>query len=209
MIEWILIFLLFIVILVLFHNYSKVKGQIEQQARVIFDSWRQKEREELDTWKATEWQEFDKWRAKEREDLDKWKVTELERLSNEKAQIHFEKWMMEEERNIRCDAIKRSQSVTRGKVTECLIPFFPDFPYNPKDARFLGTPVDLIVFDGLSDEGEVQEVAFIEIKTGKTAGLSKRERAVRDCINEGRVEYYTIHQSFDETDNQLGDMRIK
>lgn len=188
MIEWVLIFILFIVILVLFHNYSKVKGQIEQQARVIFDSWRQKESEET----------------------EKWKTTELERLSTEKALIQFENWRLTEEQNIRTDAIKRSQSVTRGKVTESLIPFFPDFPYNPKDARFLGTPVDLIVFDGLSDEeGEVQEVAFIEIKTGKTASLSKRERAVRDCIRNGRVQYYTIHQSFDETDNLFVDMKVK
>ncbi|ADN35848.1 Holliday junction resolvase [Methanolacinia petrolearia DSM 11571] len=187
MIEWALIFLLFIVILVLFYNYSKIKGQIEQQARVIFDSWSQKKSE----------------------DIDRWKTTELERLSSEKARIQFENWRLAEEQNIRTDAIKRSQSVTRGKVTECLIPFFPDFPYNPKDARFLGTPVDLIVFDGLSDEDEIQEVAFIEIKTGKTANLSKRERAVRDCIRGGRVQYYTIHQSFDESENLFVDMKVK
>lgn len=94
-----------------------------------------------------------------------------------------------------------------GKVTECLIPYFPDFPYNPKDARFLGTPpVDLIVFDGLSDADEVEKVVFVEIKTGKAANLSKRERAVRECIKAGRVQYSTIHQSFDEDANRLRDM---
>ncbi|WP_209690401.1 Holliday junction resolvase-like protein [Methanomicrobium sp. W14] len=38
---------------------------------------------------------------------------------------------------IRTDAIKRSQSVTRGKVTGFLIPFFPDFPYTPGMQGFL------------------------------------------------------------------------
>jgi predicted Holliday junction resolvase-like endonuclease len=38
--------------------------------------------------------------------------------------------------------------VTFGKVTEHFIPDLPDFAYNPKDARFLGSPVDFIVFDG-------------------------------------------------------------
>jgi predicted Holliday junction resolvase-like endonuclease len=70
-------------------------------------------------------------------------------------------------------------------VHEQLIPILPDFPFNPKDARFLGSPVDLIVFDGL-DGGDLRRVVFIEVKTGG-AGLSKRERQLRDVIKAGRV----------------------
>ncbi|MDD3857069.1 MAG: Holliday junction resolvase-like protein [Methanoculleus sp.] len=184
MIEWAVILLLVLAVLVLFYKYSRIRGQIEERAREVFESWRRRERE----------------------DIEDWKEQELRRLSDEKAKILFEKWRLDEEGNIRTDAVKRSQSVTRGKVTECLIPYFPDFPYNPKDARFLGTPVDLIVFDGLSDADEVQKVVFIEIKTGKAANLSKRERAVRECIKAGRVQYFTIHQSFDEDTNRLSDM---
>ncbi|MCK9297596.1 Holliday junction resolvase [Methanoculleus sp. YWC-01] len=184
MIEWAVILLLFLAVLVLFYKYSRIQGQVERKAREIFESWRRGERE----------------------DLENWKEQELKRLSDEKARILFDAWRQDEEGNIRTDAIKRSQSVTRGKVTECLIPYFPDFPYNPKDARFLGTPVDLIVFDGLSDADEVQNVVFVEIKTGKAANLSKRERAVRECIKAGRVQYSTIHQSFDEETNRLRDI---
>ena len=184
MIEWAVILLLVLAVLVLFYKYSRIQGRIEERAQVIFESWRRRERE----------------------DIEEWKEKELRRLSDEKAKILFEKWRLDEEGNIRTDAVKRSQSVTRGKVTECLIPYFPDFPYNPKDARFLGTPVDLIVFDGLSDADEVEKVVFIEIKTGKAAALSKRERAVRECIKAGRVQYAIIHQSFDENENQLRDM---
>lgn len=184
MIEWAVIFLLFLALLGLFYKYSRIQGQVEQKARELFESWRRGEREDIETWKERE----------------------LRRLSDEKAKILFDAWRQEEEGNIRTDAVRRSQSVTRGKVTECLIPYFPDFPYNPKDARFLGTPVDLIVFDGLSDADEVQKVIFIEIKTGKAASLSKRERAVRECIKAGRVQYSTIRQSFDEDANRLRDM---
>lgn len=184
MIEWAVILLLFLALLVLFYKYSKIQSRIEQKAREQFESWRRGERE----------------------DIAAWKEEELRRLSDERAKILFERWRLDEEGNIRSDAVKRSQSVTRGKVTECLIPYFPDFPYNPKDARFLGTPVDLIVFDGLSDADEVEKVVFIEIKTGKAAALSKRERAVRECIKAGRVQYAIIHQSFDENENQLRDM---
>ncbi|WP_235280356.1 Holliday junction resolvase-like protein [Thermotoga sp. Mc24] len=43
---------------------------------------------------------------------------------------------MKEEKRIRKDAIDKSKSVIMGPVTEHLIPFFPEFRYNPKDTRF-------------------------------------------------------------------------
>ena len=106
--------------------------------------------------------------------------------------ILFRNWKLDEEKKIRQDAVKKSEAVTRGKVTEHLIPYFPDFEYNPKDARFLGTPVDFIVFDGLS-EGEMNKVVFIEVKSGKTDTLSKREKLVRECVDRGKVSYEIIH----------------
>lgn len=88
---------------------------------------------------------------------------------------------------IRQDAVQRSQAVTVGKVSEQLVPLLPGFRFNPKDVRFLGSPVDLVVFDGLND-GTVRQVVFIEVKTG-AAGLSSRERQVRDAILEKRVSW--------------------
>jgi predicted Holliday junction resolvase-like endonuclease len=61
------------------------------------------------------------------------------------------------------------------------------FPYNPKDARFLGTPIDFLVFDGMSDD-DVREVVFLEIKTGGSS-LTTRERRVRDAVLAGRVSW--------------------
>ncbi len=88
---------------------------------------------------------------------------------------------------IRQDAIQRSLAVTVGKVSEQLVPYLPDFHFNPKDVRFLGSPVDLVVFDGL-DAGAVRRVIFIEVKTG-ASGLTTRERQVRDAIQAGHVEW--------------------
>jgi len=88
---------------------------------------------------------------------------------------------------IRQDAIQRSLAVTVGKVSEQLVPYLPDFHFNPKDVRFLGSPVDLVVFDGL-DAGAVRRVIFIEVKTG-SSGLSTRERQVRDAVQAGNVEW--------------------
>lgn len=130
--------------------------------------------------------------SRARDLYESWQAREMDRQVSEKADTLFRTWKLDEEKKIRQDAIKKSEAVIRGKVTEHLIPYFPDFEYNPKDARFLGTPVDFIVFDGLS-EGAMNKVVFVEVKSGKTGALSQREKLVRECINRGKVSYEIIH----------------
>ena len=89
----------------------------------------------------------------------------------------------------RADAARRSRGVRGGKAAEQLAPFAPEFAerFDPADARFLGAPVDLVVFDGLA-AGELREVVLVEVKTG-SGRLNANERAVREAIAEGRVAY--------------------
>jgi predicted Holliday junction resolvase-like endonuclease len=101
--------------------------------------------------------------------------------------LYVQLWKARYTRRLRRDAVQRSMAVTTGKVLEQLVPFMPGFRYNPKDARFLGTPIDFIVFDGLSD-GVVRSIAFVEVKTG-SSDLTSRERRVRDAVRAGRVEW--------------------
>lgn len=99
-------------------------------------------------------------------------------------------WKARYTRAVRLDAVQRSQAVTVGKVFEQLVPYLPEFPFNPKDARFLGSPVDLVVFDGLND-GQVRGIVFVEVKTAGS-DLSTRERRVRDAVHAGRVSWREI-----------------
>lgn len=103
-------------------------------------------------------------------------------------------WQAEFEKQIRKDAIERSGAVTLGKVTEHLAPYFADFlsRYNPRDARFLGSPIDLIVFDGL-DAGSLQKIVFVEVKTGKSA-LTQRERQIRDVVSAKMVSHEVLQK---------------
>lgn len=104
--------------------------------------------------------------------------------------LRFERWKRDHTKEVRRDAVQRSQAVTLGKVYEHLIPYMPDFRWNPKDARFVGTPVDFLVFDGLSD-GAVRAVVFVEVKTGSSS-MNPRERQVRDAVLEKRVEWQQL-----------------
>src|ERR1700733_7722990 len=83
----------------------------------------------------------------------------------------------------RQDTLMRSHRVVSGKVQEHLVPFLPEFldHFNPRDARFLGSPIDFVVFEGLDEGEECRSIVLVEVKTGKSA-LSKRERQVRDAV---------------------------
>jgi predicted Holliday junction resolvase-like endonuclease len=105
------------------------------------------------------------------------------------AGLYFLLWKARYSAAIRENAVQRSLAITSGKVHEQLVPYLPEFGFNPKDARFLGSPVDLVVFDGLS-EGDVRRVVFLEVKTGGSGGaLNRRERQVRAAVEARAVEW--------------------
>ena len=66
------------------------------------------------------------------------------------ALVYFLGWKANYTRQIRKDSVDRSRATISGQVHEQLLPYLPDFPSDPKDVRFLGAPVDLLVFDGLN-----------------------------------------------------------
>jgi predicted Holliday junction resolvase-like endonuclease len=90
-------------------------------------------------------------------------------------------------RDLRRDAVSQSKAITRGQIYEQFATYFPEFDFNPKDAQFLGKPVDFIVFDGL-DEGRLRRIVFVEVKTGAST-LNTRERRIRDVVRGGAIEW--------------------
>ena len=108
------------------------------------------------------------------------------------AWVYFQVWRSRYLKKIRRDAVKQSQAVISGKVYEQLLPYLPQFPFAPKDVRFLGSPVDLVVFDGM-DAGQLNRVVFIEVKTGQ-AGLTSRERQLKEVVKAGKVEWLELRK---------------
>ena len=104
-----------------------------------------------------------------------------------RARLRFEQWKSAYTKQIRREAITGSQAAVAGRVFERVAPYLPGFGFNPKDARFVGDPVDFVVFDGLS-EGNVRSVVFVEVKTG-AGELNGNERRVKAAISERRVEW--------------------
>jgi predicted Holliday junction resolvase-like endonuclease len=85
-------------------------------------------------------------------------------------------------------ALAKSRQVIGGSFSEQLAPYLPDFPFDPTEARFVGKPVDFIVFRGLSS-GVVDEVVFVEVKSGKSR-LNRNESSIRNAVTTGRVSFF-------------------
>lgn len=99
----------------------------------------------------------------------------------------LKEWIWKREDEIREDAVKRSKSVLMGKFLEHISPFFPNFKYNPTDMRFIGNPIDFIVFRGLS-KGKPKEIIFLEIKTGRNR-LNKMETEIKMVVKNKKVRW--------------------
>ena len=89
--------------------------------------------------------------------------------------------------DIRDDAIKQSRAVLSGQFSEQLAPYLPDFPYKPTEARFIGKPIDFVVFRGM-DEKEIDEVIFVEVKSGQSQ-LSKVEKTLKSAVENKKISW--------------------
>ncbi len=73
----------------------------------------------------------------------------------------------------------QSIAVKHGKHWEQFAPFMKDFPGNKENFRFIGMPIDGIIFDE-------DEIKFVEIKTGN-GKLSEKQQRVKHLVEQKRV----------------------
>ena len=134
----------------------------------------------------------------------------LGQTRNGKIKAEYEQYIAEielEHQQALAQAQKRSvntsRAVLKGKMAEQLAPILPNFHYLPSDAKFLGDPIDYVVFDGYSDfrdgDGLAEdiEVVFMDIKSG-AARLTKGQQAIAQAIAEGRVRFETLRIDFED-----------
>ena len=76
---------------------------------------------------------------------------------------------------------KDSQSVKYGKMAEQWIPFAEKFPHQAERFRFIGNPIDGIVF-------EDNKIVFCEFKTASSS-LNENQRRVKQLVESKKVEW--------------------
>jgi len=95
---------------------------------------------------------------------------------------------------------KKSSEILVGLVTEQLAPLMKEFEYNTRDARFIGNPIDYVVF-------AENEIAIVEVKS-QNSQLTAKQRKIRDLVKSGKVVWKEIRiagkepkQKSEDTDN--------
>ena len=78
-------------------------------------------------------------------------------------------------------------AVNIGKNLEKVLPVAKDFKWVVPDTKVLGDPIDLLVFNGLSN-GNVESLSFVEVKSG-AARLNQHQKSIRDAIQDHKVSY--------------------
>ncbi len=76
---------------------------------------------------------------------------------------------------------KSSQSVRYGKMTEQFIPFAEQFPFDPALFKFLGEPIDGVIF-------EDNAIVFCEFKTGSSS-LNPKQRRIKGLVESRKVKW--------------------
>ena len=112
-----------------------------------------------------------------------------------KYRAELETWKMEAAGEIRKYSVNRSRSTLKGKIAEQMAPILPEFPFNPADARFIGSRVDYIFFDGLTEVADEKSrdirIVFMVVKHD-TGTLTRTQRVIRDAVENKAVLWQTM-----------------
>ena len=116
----------------------------------------------------------------------------FERKFKQWQEVEAHRWQEEMEK-AKQTAIAQSRAVLGGKFTEQMAPYLPEFSYDPTEARFIGSPIDFIVFPGLAT-GDPQEIVIMEIKSGKAGALTPAQKRIQQLIEDGMVRWELIQR---------------
>jgi len=95
--------------------------------------------------------------------------------------ILFLLWRRSSDRHAQVAWQKSSLSSKYGKMTEQFMPFLKDYPFNPQNFRFVGSPIDGIQFDD-------DKIVLVEFKTASSQ-LSEKQKHIANLVAQGRVTF--------------------
>ena len=129
--------------------------------------------------------------------------SQLESLDKD-YKVRFNQWIYDEKKRITEEVLKSSRATLKGKIGEQLAPLLPLFKYNVADARFIGSPIDYVIFDGYTDFKEGKDrnkeirIVLMDVKTGKDATLTPTEKKIKEAVEEKHVYWDTLRIGIEE-----------
>lgn len=106
--------------------------------------------------------------------------------------LKFKEWLSENEFDIRRTAIRQMNSHILDNISNGLSIIKNNFAFNPKDIKFTGRFIDLIIFDGAADE-EFVNIYFIDIQRPGISTRHKFKEKVANAIKSGSITFQEIN----------------
>ncbi len=117
---------------------------------------------------------------------------EIDSYEKNRSESFLKTWQTENEVNIRRQAIaSQTREITNEIAKETKL-LNESFSYNPRDIKFIGKYIDLIVFDGAADEEEVS-IYFLEITKANNGSTSEYKDKVWAAINKRKFNWKEIN----------------
>ena len=117
---------------------------------------------------------------------------EIDSYEKNRSESFLKTWQTENEVNIRRQAIaSQTREITNEIAKETKL-LNESFSYNPRDIKFIGKYIDLIVFDGAADEEEVS-IYFLEITKANNGSTSEYKNKVWAAINKRKFNWKEIN----------------
>ena len=83
------------------------------------------------------------------------------------------------------DSNLRSNAVKQGLTLEQWIPISENYPWDHRNFRFLGDPIDGIQFEN-------NKILLVEFKSGNSR-MSNKQKAIQQLVENGKVEFIEIN----------------
>lgn len=168
------------------------KRKWDDKKKLIEEQWRSKlelseKEQKMQLMKVSKEKELEinklsnEWKLENKKLSSEWEV----KYSTELAEI--KELIQGAEKYMRKDAVTRSRRTLLGKLWEQVSPYIPKFPFKPSDMKFLGAPIDFVIFDGMGEK-DIKRVIFLEVKSGNSK-LSSQERKLKEVIEKKKVTW--------------------
>ena len=117
---------------------------------------------------------------------------EISSYEKSRSDAFLKDWQTENEVNIRRQAIALHTRQITSEIAKETKLLNESFSYNPRDIKFIGKYIDLIVFDGAADEEEVS-IYFLEITKANNGSTSEYKNKVWTAINKRKYNWKEIN----------------
>lgn len=94
----------------------------------------------------------------------------------------------EKEKKIRDAAVEKGRKEAKKIVNNVVLPIFRKLKLNPFDVKPIFSPIDFLVFDGMTDKDKIKDIIFLS-KISKIESLNLIRKQIKEIISKRKYTW--------------------